>query len=180
MSLRLAAGLGLIAALLPGNAAAQEASGDPAANWAAIISCASLAGEARHQCMDGVLQRTGVISDARVVGETRSTFGMDRPERQRSPAASVEPARANAPQAPVASATPRIDEITTTIALISNIGYQRIRVTTAEGSVWDQTQAKAFTSAPRIGDAFLIERSPLGGFLCRYARASFYRCGRTR
>jgi hypothetical protein len=181
MNLRLLAGVGLAVTLAPAIVVAQQSSGDPAANWAAITGCASLQGaEARHQCMDGVLRRNGVLSEARVVQETREDFGIDRREVQARAVATPPPARAAAAPGPPVPAAPEIDEITTAIAAVSDVGYQRIRVTTAEGSVWDQTQARTFTSAPRVGDAFVIERSPLSGYRCRFGRSSLYRCDRIK
>lgn len=165
--------------LAPGVARSQAGIGDPAQNWAEIQRCAALDGAAaRHACVDVVLRRTGVLSDARVVRETREEFGIERRDVEQR-AAAVAAAAPTARPAPLPAPAPRIDEISTTIASVREIGFQRIRVVTTDGSVWDQSQARTFTAVPKAGDPFVVERA-LSGFRCQFARSSLYRCERTQ
>jgi hypothetical protein len=165
--------------LVPMAAHAQADPAEAGRNWSAIAECAAIdATEQRHRCMDDVLRRAGLLSDARVARETRRDFGRDTP-------APPPPPPAPAPQAAPASApvpTPErpaaIDKVATTIASVQTIGYRRLRVTTAEGSVWDQTEAKSFNSQPKVGDTFEIERAALNSYRCRFAQSSRYRCER--
>jgi hypothetical protein len=136
--------------------------------------------------MDDVLRRAGLLSDARVAQEARRDFGRDnRP----APPPPPPPAVASAPRpvstpgsVPIPAAVPErpadIDKLATTIASVSTIGYRRLRVTTAEGSVWDQTEDKTFNSPPKAGDIFEIQRAALGSYRCRFAQSSRYRCER--
>ncbi len=174
MNLRALAAVVLITVPTPTMLSAQEAGDNASANWAAITGCAAIAGnDARHACVDEVLQRTGVLTP-RVAEQTREDFGIDRRAAERSAAAVAVAAAAP----PVAAPAAEISEITTTIASVTEVGYQRIRVTTAEGSIWEQSQAATFTSFPKAGDAFIVERGAVSGFRCRFARASVYRCER--
>ena len=177
MKFRLIAAVVLIAVPTSGGLNAQDLADNSAASWAAIASCGAIAdNDARHACVDEVLARAGVLTP-RVAEQTRENFGIDRRTTERNAAAIIVPSPA---PAPVAASTPVINDITTTIASVSEVGYQRIRVTTAEGSVWEQSQAGTFTSFPKAGDAFIIERGAVSGFRCKFARASVYRCVRVQ
>ncbi|OYX10371.1 MAG: hypothetical protein B7Z08_01390 [Sphingomonadales bacterium 32-68-7] len=121
--------------------------------------------------MDDVVRRAGVLDPVRVAQAERQDFGREaRAEAPRPPARSA-PTPAPAP-------VPVVDEIATTVRGVRTVGFQRLRVTTAEGSVWEQTQAEDFPTGPRIGDAFVIERTTLGGYRCRFGRSSRYYCQR--
>lgn len=171
MRVQLFAGAALVAFMTTGLAQAQNGPSEGERNWAAIAECAKIAqSAARHACMDGVVQRAGVLDPAQVAQATRQDFG--REER----AAAPPPVRET--RAPTPAAPPELTEVATTIQAVRTVGYQRLRVTTAEGSVWEQTQAESFNTSPKVGDSFSIERTQLGGYRCRFARASRYYCQR--
>lgn len=183
MSAKFVVGVGVCALVVPAIAWAQGNGGaehDGAArNWAAIEQCAAVRNaERRHACIDGVLQQAGVLSGEQRAQEVREEFGKeDRPAPRPAPAPAVV-AQAAQP-APAAARAAELDEIVTTIASARTIGYQRLRVTTAEGSVWDQTQAEGFVTEPKSGDRFSVERGAMNSFLCQFGRSSRYRCERT-
>lgn len=173
MSLRALVGVGAGILAMPVAALAQGGAGDAATNWGAIAECGSIDNAARrHDCVDGVLRRAGVLSEARVAQAAREDFGNER--------RAATPERAPAPLAPTAPPTRAadIEELVTTVASVASAGYNRLRVTTAEGSVWEQTQAEAFRTPPKPGDSFTIERGAVGSFRCQFGRASLYRCQR--
>jgi hypothetical protein len=196
MRLRLVAGVCVAASVMPMMAAAQGNPGDAATHWPAIVECgAERSAAARHACVDRVLRSAGVLSEARVVQETREEFGRqnraEAPRTPPTPAVAAAPASAAATAAPApaasvasAAAPPaparaaEIDKLVTSIAAVRTIGYRRLRVTTTDGSVWDQTRDETFNTPPKVGDTFSIERASLGSFQCRFARASNYRCER--
>ena len=176
MNMRVLLGVGIAATFAPVAAQAQADTTDPGRNWAAIADCAAAdAPEQRHQCMDDVLRQAGLLSDARVAQEMRRDFGRDAPAPSPAPRPTPAPTSASAstPEPPAA-----IDSVATTVASVRTIGYRRLRVTTAEGSIWDQAEAKTFNSSPKVGDTFEIERAALGSYRCRFARSSRYRCER--
>ena len=83
---------------------------------------------------------------------------------------------AAAPPAAPEPAGDLAEALTTTITSVQTVGYQRLRVTTAAGSVWEQTQAEALRTPPRVGDTFHVEPAALGSYRCRVERSSLYRC----
>lgn len=173
MTMRILLGAGLAAAFVPLAAHAQAGTAEAGRNWAAIEDCAAAASsEQRHRCMDDVLRRAGLLSDARIAQEARRDFGRDAPTRPAPPSASA------AASASASESTAGTDRLATTIASVQTIGYRRLRVTTAEGSVWDQTEDKTFNSSPRVGDTFEVEQASLGSYRCRFARSVRYRCER--
>lgn len=181
MDMRVLLGAGLIAAFAPIAAQAQADAAEASGNWAAIAACAAADGpEQRHRCMDDVLRRAGLLSDTRIAQEVRRDFGRDAPARPAPPPAPPPPpaSASAAASAPLPERSTDIDRVATTIASVRTIGYRRLRVTTAEGSVWDQTEAESFNTAPKVGDAFEIERAALNSYRCRFARSSRYRCER--
>ena len=203
MRLRLVAGLGLAVSVMPIVAAAQGNPADGATHWPAIVECgAERSAAARHECVDRVLRAAGVLSEARVVQEAREDFGRENrapaPRTAAAPPAApptapppaVAAAPAPAPAAPTAAApVPAqaqvqaqaqgdMDRLVTSIAAVRTIGFRRVRVTTTDGSVWDQTRDETFNTPPKVGDTFSIERASLGSFQCRFGRSSNYRCER--
>lgn len=183
MRLRILAVGGVAALLAPAIVSAQANSGDSAANWAAIAACAAMDEAAgRHRCMDDVARRAGVLSEARVAQAAREDFGREeRPRAVRSTPVPTPAARAAETASSAAGAATRpaeIQELATTVASVRTVGYRKLRVTTAEGSVWDQMQAETFTREPRAGEAFSIVRGALGGFRCQFGQASRYQCER--
>lgn len=181
MGRRIIAAFGFAAVLAPGMATAQEGDGKSAGHWADIAQCAAIdAAEPRHECMDAVLRRAGLLSEARIAQTAREEFGSkDSSERPRPAVSPAEPtAAAHAPAAAPTRARD-IDELDTTIASARLRGDRRLIVTTAEGAVWEQTQSETFRTMPEAGDAFSIERTALGGFRCSFERSTVYRCRRT-
>lgn len=180
-------GLGAVAVLATASAQAQGGqAGAAGGDWAGIVQCAAIdRAEARHQCMDDVVRRAGLLSDERVAQAAREDFGNEnraQPPRA-APAPVVAPAAAPAAvasaPAPVAPARAGdIDELVTTVAAAQVRGDRRLVVTTAEGSVWEQTQSETFRSTPKAGSQFSIERTSMGGFRCSFERSSHYRCRR--
>ena len=175
---------------LPMTGRAQAGSGDPSEHWEAIARCGGIADDdLRLQCMDEVLRSAGIASGSRrmqaqapargpaVQTERSASRGMPQlaqPPADRTPSASqASTSAATRPGEPADSVPARMS---TTIASVQTIGYQRLRITTAEGAVWEQTQAEAFRTPPKAGDAFLVEPASLGSFRCRFAEASRYRC----
>jgi len=165
--------------------AAQGAAGDPAANWREITACAaSQSTSQRHDCVDAVLRRAGVLSDQQVVQATREDFGREnrQPERAQAtrPAVPEQPAAAVA-AAPTGSPPTRAAElarIESTVSAVRTVGFERYLIITAEGQVWEQTQARSFNLPPKVGDAFTIERAAMESFLCKFGGNRAYRCQR--
>lgn len=187
MSLRIVAGAALGALIVPVAVLAQDASGDAARNWSAIAACGAIQNpDGRHDCVDDVLQAAGVLTPEQAAQGAREDFGREnRSERSvaEAPRATApQPSAAPAAPAQAAAAQPRraedLDSIVTTVASLRTIGYQKLRVTTAEGSVWDQTQAAEFNTTPREGDRFSVERAAMNSFLCQIGRSRRYRCER--
>ncbi|HEY6817040.1 MAG TPA: hypothetical protein VI168_16000 [Croceibacterium sp.] len=190
MSFRIVAGVGLGALVVPALASAQAGSGDAGRNWAAIAECGAIKNaDRRHDCVDDVLQAAGVLSATQVAQEAREDFGREnRPEPPRpqsvavpAPVVAPAPAQGSVPAQAAAEAPRRaadLDELVTTVASVRSIGYKRVRVTTPEGSVWDQTQAEGFNAEPKSGDRFSVERAAMNSFLCQIGRSSRYRCER--
>ena len=182
MSAKFVAGVGLCALVAPAIASAQASAGDAERNWAAIEQCAAVRNaDRRHECMDNVLQQAGILSGQQVAQEVREEFGKeDRPAPRPAPVERPQPAaQASAAPAPAPARAADLHEIVTTVASARTIGYQRVRVITAEGSVWDQTQAETFNSEPKQGDRFSVERGSMNSYLCQFGRSSRYRCERT-
>jgi hypothetical protein len=119
--------------------------------------------------MDDVLVRAGVLEPAQVAQAQLP-----------APAASgSQPAPASAAAAPpsrLERARALETELATTVAAVRTIGFQRVRITAADGTVWDQTQAQDFRTPPEVGDAFTVEPAALGSFRCQVAGSSRYRC----
>jgi hypothetical protein len=179
-------GMGTLALLAPAPALPQAGQGEAEQNWAAIARCAAIdQADERHACMDQVIRRAGLLSEARVAQAARQEFGNENraePERT-APAAPPAPTPAAAPaETQVASPRParaaELDELVTTVVSAQVRGDRRLVVTTAEGSVWEQTQSESFRNTPEAGSRFAIERTSLGGFRCSFERSSHYRCRR--
>ena len=69
-----------------------------------------------------------------------------------------------------------VKEVATEIASVSIEGANRLRVTTTDGQVWDQSESD-FESA-RVGDSFTIKRNLMGGMMCKIGKRPPYRCVR--
>jgi hypothetical protein len=171
--------IGLVVLAIAGPGLAQDA-GDSTRNWAAIAQCGPIGDDRqRLECMDAVLRAAGIIGPAAAPAE----------QARSGPSAASAAAQGVAPAAPAAPAAPRnadfgrpvraeAQEMTTTIASVQTVGYQRVRVTTADGAVWEQTQAESFRTPPRVGDSFSIQPAAMGSFRCQFEQSSLYRCKR--
>jgi hypothetical protein len=183
----------LVAVLVPGALMAQGAtSGAESGHWSAIEQCARIdATEERHNCMDDVIRRAGLLNDARLTEAARREFGSENgpPEtRATAPAAAAGPsaaapaaAAATSPRAAPSAAPTRaadLDQLATTVSSARLGPDRRLMVVTAEGSSWTQVQSETFRNLPRAGDSFTIERTSLGSFRCRAGNSSVFRCRR--
>jgi hypothetical protein len=138
-----------------------------------MIECGAIDdAEQRHDCVDTVFRRAGVLTDARVARAARVDFGNELRPQPQSVASAPEARQVAASPAVAPARAADIDELVTTVSSVSTVGYKRLLVTTAEGSVWEQTQAEAFTSDPKPGDVFTIERGAIDGFRCQFRQAS--------
>lgn len=170
---------GVTVLAMPGAALAQGGGGDAAANWGAVAECGGIDDAARrHECVDDVLSRTGILSDERVAQAARADFGNPQRPATRGVTSTPEVAQAADASRSVPARAADIEELVTTVTAVSTTGYKRLLVTTAEGSIWEQTQAEDFRSDPKPGDAFTIQRGAIGGFRCQFRQASLYRCRR--
>ena len=201
--IRIRVAVALAVTLVPGALMAQgAAAGDAASHWSAIEQCARIdATEERHQCMDGVIRRAGLLNDARLAETARREFGNEnRPVESRpaapqaraapaplagpaaAPVVAPSPAPALPPQAAAPPAPARaadLDQLVTTVTDARLGPDRRLIVVTAEGSSWTQVQSETFRTLPRAGDSFTIERGSLGSFRCRAGNSSVFRCRRT-
>lgn len=173
MSVRLAACCGLAALAIPASGHAQADTGNAVRNWTAITECGTISdAERRLACMDNVLRRAGI--------ETAAASEQELPAQARSEAAAP-PLSASAPvPSPAQPRRPQTatnrEELTTTIASVRTLGYQKVLVTTSDGSTWEQTEAKSFLTPPKLGDAFSVEPAAMNSFRCRFNQSSRYRC----
>jgi hypothetical protein len=177
MNGRLVAAAGLAAFAAASAVSAQDPGAD-GRNWSAVAACAAIdQADRRHDCVDDVLRRAGLLSDHRIAQAARQEFGREERAAPAAPAPRPQPAArpvAAAPLPPVAE----INELATTVAAVRTVGPRMLLITTAEGSRWEQTQAETFNVPPRVGDAFSVERGAINGYRCRFANLSRYRCKR--
>jgi hypothetical protein len=181
MGLRVHASVALAALMSSAAALAQTTAEEAQARWNEIAKCAAVADpEARLACTDAVMRRAGLLDDERVARQARQEFGNEaraqtpRPAAQAAPSPS--PASSPAPP-PVPTRGRDIEELATTVTA-ANMRGNRLFVTTAEGSTWEQSQSETFRTLPKPGDAFSIARTALGGFRCSFQRSTVYRCRR--
>jgi hypothetical protein len=185
MGLRVQAGVALAALMSSAAALAQTTAEEAQARWGEIAKCAAVADpEARLACTDAVMRRAGLLDDEQVARQARREFGNEaraqipRPAPQAAP--SLSPALSPAPSPaspPVPTRGRDIEELATTVTAARMRG-NRLLVTTAEGSTWEQSQSETFRTLPKPGEAFSIERTALGGFRCSFERSTVYRCRR--
>ena len=168
MSIRQTVFLGVTALIMPASGFAQADAGDAARNWTAIAQCGSIAQDDRRLgCMDDVLRRAGV---GRVSAAEQAPRPQARVDERSVPSSTIPAARPSEPEDRQAGA------LTTTITSVQTIGYERLLVTTADGSTWEQTQAQSFLTPAKAGDAFSVEPAAMGSFRCRFNQSSRYRC----
>jgi hypothetical protein len=168
--------------LAAGAARSQEAPPDPAAAWAEMQKCGALVNDgARHACADDVLRRFGALAppEARAA-EHRRQFGLELPKRQPvSPAARQDHPRAAPQLASTKTAAPDSDhEISVTLGEVVLRGDGKLTLTTTDGAVWRQTESDPVRPTPKSGQTMVIERTALGGFMCKIGRWTAFRCMR--
>lgn len=65
------------------------------------------------------------------------------------------------------SASDEQDEITASIASAHSLRYGKWRLTLDSGAVWETTEASTSVRDPKVGNAVLIKRGPLGSYMIR-------------
>ena len=167
-----------------------QAAGDAEAGWRAVAQCAEVgAAGRRHECLDDVLRRAGLLKPEREAQARREDFG--RPAEAKSartaprvvqpaPPPAPPPAPLPAPPAPAvhAPAPANAAGLRTTVRSARIAGNRKLVVVTADGAVWEQTGSEDFHVLPRPGDAFEIQQGTLGSYRCTFGRSSIYRCRR--
>ena len=177
--LTLGVAVSLAMSVLPAGPAAAQAGADPAAGWAEMARCGALANDAaRHSCMDEVLRKNGAMAapEARTV-ERRRTFGLDVlptfPHREHVKA---EPSAGRGGR-PVQVADAD-DRVTVTLDGVTLRGDGRLAVKTSEGAIWRQVEDEPVRPTPVSGQSMTIERTAMGGYMCKSARWTAFRCTR--
>lgn len=180
MSMRIWTGLAGGALLVAGAAQAQPG-GDAAANWEAVVQCASHSGAAaRHACIDQLLRDRGVLDRERELSDARQSFGQERravPAPAPAPAPAVATAARPPASAPPPAAPPELKALQTQVAAVRTGADRMLTITTAEGAVWRQTQTIDMRIPPVKGDTIEIEESALGGHRCKFG-SKIFRCRR--
>jgi hypothetical protein len=69
-----------------------------------------------------------------------------------------------------------VKEVTAEIASVGVAGANRLRVTTTDGQVWDQTEGDI--ARARAGDTLTVKRNFMGGMVCKVGKNRAYRCVR--
>ncbi len=70
-----------------------------------------------------------------------------------------------------------VKELTTKVASVGLVGPNRLRITTTDGQVWDQTEGAARLA--NVGDTFVIKSGFMGAKICKVGSAQTYRCVRS-
>ena len=179
----------VVATLATAPATHAEDSSSVQAKWDAITKCAPLVDDGvRHACLDEVLRKAGLMSDAARTAANRQRFGL--------PAAPVAAAAAAAPAAPAvaapsvvapsaavatAAAKPAAEDlIQVTLAGVKRGGDGTLVLNTTEGAVWRQLENAPLHPEPVAGDTLTIKRGLFGGYMCQSRKWIVFRCARTR
>ncbi|MFZ1989839.1 MAG: hypothetical protein WAW96_08715 [Alphaproteobacteria bacterium] len=67
-----------------------------------------------------------------------------------------------------------VKEMTSQIASVGVIGADKLRVTTTDGQVWDETESLGVRA--NVGDAFTVKKNFMGGMMCKVGKNPPYRC----
>ena len=163
----------LVACLAAAPAMHAEDSSSVQAKWDAITKCAPLVDDgARHTCLDDVLRKSGLMSDAARSAASRQGFGL--------PAAPVSAVAAPVAAAPAAAAKPAPEDlIQVTLAGVKRGGDGTLVLNTTEGAVWRQLENAPVHPEPVAGDTLTIKRGLLGGYMCQSRKWIVFRCART-
>lgn len=149
------------AAWVASAAAMDDAGTSPESRWNAIVACADRPDERqRHACVDDVLRRAGVLTEAHEERDQRQRFG--------STAVPSPPKRAEP------------DSIELVIASVSEGRDGRLVLTTRDGAVWRQTESRVFAQTPAAGHTLTVHKGAIGNFLCEVNGRSPFRCARSR
>lgn len=183
------------ALLLTGGAAmAQTAPPDAASDWAEMQKCAALANDqARHACTDEVMRRAGVLASPEArAADRRKTFGDDTPRprlaaragpkvHRRSLLAAggkVEKAVAAGVAAGVGDDEADADRISVTLQDVSLRGDGKLLLVTNEGVTWRPVEDDPIRPFPTSGEEMRIDRTVLGGYMCKLGKWTAFRCTR--
>lgn len=184
---------GLLAAsaallLTGGAAAAQTASPDAASGWAEMQKCAALANDqARHDCTDEVMRRAGVLASPEArAADRRKTFGDDTPKPRLAARAgpktrhhSLLAAGGEVERAVVAGvADDDADRISVTLQDVSLRGDGKLLLVTDEGVTWRPVESDPIRPLPASGEQMRIDRTTLGGYMCKLGKWTAFRCTR--
>ncbi|MET0290801.1 MAG: hypothetical protein ABW136_00460 [Steroidobacteraceae bacterium] len=149
--------LGVVSAV-----AAAAAPETPEARWNAVAACGSRNDERqRHACVDDVLRQAGVLNAEQDRRDERQRFG-----------------REPAPPPP-----PKIDEPDRLGAKLTDIAEGRngfLTLTTDDGTVWRQTEAREDAQRPKAGQTLNIRKALSGTYLCQIENRAVFRCTRSR
>ena len=169
----LASTLGLAMIVWAPHVARAEQAAGAEAGWAAITKCAALADdEARHTCSDEVLRKAGLLPTAQAkASEQRKKFGLERPAVRETSA----PVTSGA-----ASVKSEDDLLHVTLTHVAKGGDGKLALTTSEGAVWRQIESATLYPMPVEGQAMAIEKTRLGGFMCKPSPHVTFRCLRAR
>ena len=127
--------------------------------------------------MDDVLRKNGLMAppEARSA-EHRRVFGMDvLPTFPHREPVKAEAARRGERPAQVEDA---VDRVTVTLDGVTLRGDGRLAVKTSEGAIWRQVEDEPVRPTPVNGQSMTIERTAMGGYMCKSARWTAFRCTR--
>jgi hypothetical protein len=142
----LVAGLATEPATHAEDASSVQAKGD------AITQCAPLVDDgARHACLDAVLRKSGLMSDATRIAVVAT--------------AAVKP--------------PPEDLLQVTLAGVKRGGDGTLVLNTTEGAVWRRVENTALHPEPVAGDTLTIKGGLFGGYMCQSRKWIVFRCTRT-
>ncbi|MET0290799.1 MAG: hypothetical protein ABW136_00450 [Steroidobacteraceae bacterium] len=161
--------------------------------WSAVGQCASRTGDrARHDCLDDVLRRAGLLTPEAEKRERQRQFGLEDNAAARAPAPAPSPrpaaaASAPPPPAPVAVPTPapkveppEVDRLEAEVAS-SLVGNDRkLLVTMKDGAIWKQIDSDTLPRLPVAGDVVRIRKGTLGSYLCALPTRHTFRCQRIK
>lgn len=169
--LRSSIALVLMTTVVPALRAQTPPAMDAERGWSEVGRCAAISNQrARHDCLDDVLRKAGLLTRQAEATERRRQFGLEG-----EPAATPAPAAAPTP-------TPRpepVDRLEAAIATIVKGADGKIVLTTADGAVWRQTDSDSIPRLPTAGEIVRIRKASFGSFLCQLPSQHTFRCTRT-
>ncbi len=165
-----------------------EDSSSVQAKWDAITRCAPLVDDAaRHECLDEVLRKSGLMPDAARAAASSQRFGSPAPAPVAATPVAAAPAVAAspvaAPAAPVAAPNAKHaseEMIQVTLAGVQRAGDGTLVLNTTEGAIWRQIEAAPLHPEPVAGDTLTIKHTVFGGYMCQSKKWIVFRCVRAR